>query len=77
MMIVSIGFAYSLIPQIILNHKNKKVFISNQTIFITTIGIIIACICYVTLNMFLTTIINAIVGSCWIYIGIQKLIYKK
>jgi len=77
MTVVSLMFIYSLFPQVVMNFRNKKVLISWQTIGITTIGILVVSICYLTMGMTFAGITNMSVGILWAFIGIQKLFYER
>ncbi len=75
--IVSIGFVYSLIPQIFLNFKIKQIQFSWQTIIITTVGIYVSAICNFSLDLHFTGITNLITGTCWLTLGIQKIFFER
>ena len=70
--ITSIGFSYSLIPQIVHCAKTHRVDITWQTIIITTTGLFALSMCMFSLNCYFTAITNLITYLCWCIIGIQK-----
>ena len=67
---------YALIPQIIKSNKEKKSLISIQTATITTLGMGIISIIYLTLNLIFSCIINFTATILWATILIQSIIYK-
>ena len=77
MTLVSIGFAYSLVPQMILVTKQKKVEIAWQTLIISSLGLWTYTVCFILLDQKLTGITNTLCASCWTYLLIAKIYYKK
>lgn len=77
MSIVTIGFGYSLIPQILYAIKNERVGIANQTTVITFIGLYITCIVYFSLAYYFTFVLTLFTGTCWLILFLLKLKYKK
>jgi len=75
--IVNITLAYALIPQVYKGFKDKKGHITFQTGLITTIGMYAIALTYFTLALFFSTIIATIVGTLWLILSIQTIIYKK
>jgi fatty acid desaturase len=75
--IVTLFFAYALIPQIVNGFKTKRKMITTQTSAITFIGMYILCFVYYTLNFFFSTTIAFITGTLWFILFIQSIIYKK
>jgi len=73
--VAALGFVYSLIPQIILNHQQSCVMMSWQTIIITSVGLYVFAICFFTLKLRFTAITNMFTAICWTIILIQKVIY--
>ena len=74
---ISIGFSYSLFPQLWYNYKHKEVAMSWQPILITGIGLLVYAYCLTTLGTVVAGITSATTGISWLAIGVQKLIYKK
>jgi len=77
LLIVSLGFAYALIPQIIMNYKMKIINIYWTLVLISTLGLFTMGVVLLTLNLILTPIINVISSLLWAIILIQKIVYKK
>ena len=71
----TVGFIYSLLPQILLNYQLKVVGISWQTIIITCVGLYIISFCMFTLKVYLFSIANILTAILWTTILIQKIIY--
>lgn len=74
--VASTAFAYSLIPQIIQSNKTKIVGLNWQTVIITIIGMITTSICAYSLQLYFTSIMNFIVTTCWIILGVMKYYYN-
>ncbi|HJX50017.1 MAG TPA: hypothetical protein VJ438_01000 [Candidatus Nanoarchaeia archaeon] len=74
--VVSLIFAYALIPQVIQGFKHKKGYINFQTALFNTIGMYLVVIAYSTLNLWLSTIIGTFNATMWLLLLIQKIIYK-
>lgn len=74
--IVSIIFSYSLLPQIMMSIKTKKVEISWQTIVITVVGVFSIAICYLIKELYFGSITQFITGICWMILGILKFKYN-
>lgn len=72
---VSVAFAYALVPQVIYSWKRKSVELSWQTLIITTIGICIMCVCFLTLGLYFTTVTNGTCGLLWITLLTMKIKY--
>ena len=72
---VTVGFIYSMLPQIFLNHQLQIVAISWQTIIITSIGLYIISFCMFTMKVYLFSIANMLTAILWTIILIQKIIY--
>lgn len=75
--IVVISFAYCLIPQICYAKKNKRVGISIQTLWVTSIGLYISVVCYVFNNMLFSGITSFITAFLWLILLIMKYKYKE
>ena len=74
--IVIIFFSYALVPQIIKGFKEKRKLIVFQTTLITSVGLFIISITYLTMNLFFSTIMAFITGTLWTILFIQGIIYK-
>lgn len=70
-------FGYSLVYQVYIGFKEKKGFLTIQTSLLTTIGLYALSIAYLTLNLYLSTIIGFFNGTMWFLLLIQRLVYKK
>lgn len=66
-------FAYSLIPQIIMNFQINDVVMAWQTIIFTNMGMFIMCVCLYSLRTYVSAIANTIQFTCWFIILMQKL----
>lgn len=75
--IIIIAFAYCLIPQLFYAKRNKRVGISYQTLWITSMGLYITVPCYVTNNMLFGGITSFITASLWLILLLMKMRYKK
>lgn len=71
----TVGFIYSMLPQILLNYQLKMVAISWQTIVITGIGLYIVAFCFFTLKLYFSSIANTLTAILWTVILVQKFIY--
>lgn len=74
--IVIIFFSYALIPQIIKGFKEKRKLIAFQTTSITSLGMFIISITYLTLDLLFSSIIAFITAIFWAILFIQGIIYK-
>jgi len=77
MTVVTIGFAYSLIPQIIKSTKEKQVAIAYQTLVICVIGVWTMAICFLTMGKSFTGIANMVTASAWSYLLVFKFFFIK
>ena len=77
LLIVSMFFAYALIPQIIMNYKIKIVNISWTFVFTSTVGLAVMGSTLLTLGLVMTPIINFISTFLWTIVLIQKIKYGK
>ena len=73
---VNIIFAYALIPQVYQGFKEKKGFINLQTGLLTALGMYTLAFVFFTLNLIFSTIMVIFVGTLWLSLLIQKIIYK-
>jgi len=69
-------FSYALVPQIYQGFKQKKGFINFQTALITSVGMYVLTITYLTLNLTFSTIMGFITGTLWAILLSQKIIYR-
>ena len=74
--IVVVLFSYALIPQIVYGFKNKKPTITFQTAIITSLGMYIIAITYLTIDLIFSTIMCLITGTLWLLLLIQRVIYN-
>ena len=76
--IAALMFGYSLVPQLIKNHKIRSAEqISWQLIILSLIGVILSAIACYTLKLFFTAGMNCIQILCWATMIYQKLHYKE
>ena len=74
---LSIIFAtYALIPQVLQGFKVKKKLITTQTSLIYTIAIYSVTIAFFTLELYFSAIMDFIMGTLWLILLIQSIIYK-
>jgi len=73
---VNIVFAYALIPQVYQGFKEKKGFINFQTGLLTAIGMYTLAFVFFTLDLMFSTIISIFIGTLWLSLLAQKIIYK-
>ncbi len=75
--IANIMFAYALIPQVYYGFKTRKGNLTFQTALITTLGLYVSCIAFITLNLIFSGIICMVNGTLWAILLIQKIVYWK
>jgi len=75
--IVSILFAYALIPQVIKGFREKKKHIAVQTGLINAAGMYAVAVAYASLGLIFSTIFGIITATLWLVLFIQSIIYKK
>lgn len=73
----SILFSYSLIPQVFKCIKEKKVQITNQTIGLTWLGVLLYNLCSFTLELYMSVALGTITFLCWTLLWILKYKYKE
>ncbi|MCR4284826.1 MAG: hypothetical protein NUV97_02150 [archaeon] len=76
-MIATILLSYALVPQVIYGFKKKKKFVVIQTSLLTTIGLLMLTISYISLELPLALISNSVAVILWMLILIQGSIYKE
>ena len=74
-MICTILFGYSLIPQIYHGFKHKKGTITFQTSLIISIGLLIVAYTFFTLGMIASSLINVVMASFWGILLFQRIKY--
>lgn len=75
--IANILFGYSLVYQVFKGFKEKKGFLALQTSFLTAIGLYALAVAYLSLNLFVSTVISTFNGTMWVLLFIQGIVYKK
>jgi len=75
--LANVLFGYSLIWQVYLGFRDKKGALSIQTSLLTAIGLFALAISFFSLNLILSTIIAVFNGTMWLFLLVQRLIYKK
>lgn len=74
--LANIVFALALIPQVIRGFKDKKGYLVLSSSIPTTIGLYVVSITFLSLNLIFSSIISFLVGTVWLTLLIQKLVYK-
>lgn len=74
--IAIIMFVYSLLPQIIFNFQHRAVFISWQTLVLTSVGLYTFSFCMWTMGLKLSSIANFLTAFGWSIMIIQKIFYS-
>ncbi|MBI2146950.1 hypothetical protein HYU19_00555 [Candidatus Woesearchaeota archaeon] len=69
-------FGYSLIYQVYQGFKHKKGFLSFQTSLLTTIGLAAMTVAYLTLHLYLSSVLSGFIGILWLLLMIQAILYK-
>lgn len=75
--VIAFLFGYALIPQIVYGFKLKKGLIDFKTGLITSVGLYITAVCFFTLGLFFSAILNIFSASCWLILFLQRLKYGK
>ncbi len=75
--IVSLVFAYAMIPQIIYGFKKKKGVITYQFSLLNMLSMVALIIAYYTLGLIFATIISFFILIGWTTLFIQKIVYKE
>ncbi|HUB92589.1 MAG TPA: hypothetical protein VL945_01370 [Candidatus Saccharimonadales bacterium] len=75
--LANILFGYSLTYQVYVGFKRKRGYLTLQTACLTTIGIYTLAICFFTLHLYLSTIVEIVTGTLWLALTIQRIVYKK
>jgi hypothetical protein len=75
--ICALLFGYALIPQVVQGFRKKKGVMTLQTAVITTAGLYILAVCFLTLEMYFSMAMNFLTGTLWLLLLIQRAIYKK
>ena len=74
--IANLLFSYALIFQVYHGFKTKKGHITIQTTLLTTIGLYVSCIAFLSLNLIFSGLSCFLNGTLWAILLIQGLIYK-
>jgi hypothetical protein len=74
--LVSVVFAYAIIPQIIYGFRKRRGVITYQFSILNILAMIVLTIVYFGLNLIFSTIISTIITIFWIILLIQKIKYK-
>jgi len=75
--VVAIALGYALIPQIIYGYRTKKGLISINTGVITSLGLYVLSVTFLTLDLIFSGVMNFIVASLWLTLLIQRIKYGK
>lgn len=76
LMICSLVFGFSLIPQVWFNFKNKICGIPYKTSIPTAIFMFLVTLVYISNDFWLSTLMGSITTLLWITISIQRHKYK-
>lgn len=74
--IVNLVFGYALIPQVYEGFKKRKGLVNLQTSFLTSICMYTVAIVVLTLHLYFTAAIDIIIGTFWVILFFQKIVYK-
>jgi len=74
--ICNIFLGYALVPTIYKGFKKKKVSFTIQTTLITTLGLYVLAFTFLTLGFYFSTVMNFIIGTLWLILWVQAIIYK-
>ncbi len=75
--VANVLFGYSLIYQVYRGFKEKKGTLTIPTSLLTTIGMFAMTIVYLSLNLYISTIIGLFNGTMWLLLLIQGIKYRK
>ena len=70
-------FTYSISNQVYYGFRKKKGLIVLQTSIITTLGLFALTIAFLTLDLYLSSVVSFINGALWYMLFLQRLIYEK
>lgn len=73
---LSIVFAYSLIPQVYRGFKDKKKYIVLQTAVITTTALYVQTVVFFTLQLVFTSIASLTIAILWTMLLVQSVVYE-
>lgn len=68
-------FGYSLAYQVYKGFKAKKGFLTVQASLLTTIGLYALAFSFLTLGLYISTLVSAFNGTMWLLLLVQRLIY--
>jgi hypothetical protein len=72
-----LAFSYALVPQVIQGFRQKKSFVNMQTSAITSAGMCVMTVTYLTMELFVSTIIGIVTASLWLALLFQGIRYGK
>ncbi|MFH1207406.1 MAG: hypothetical protein V1668_02255 [Patescibacteria group bacterium] len=75
--IVSASIAFSIVPQIYSNYKNKTGGVISATTSVSFVGAYLIAFAFFTLELYLSFIIIVLNGTFWLILFIQGQRYKK
>ena len=75
--IVHVIFAYSLVYQVYHGFKHKKPAIAIQTALLTSLGLYTLAFVFITLSLYFSAISSFTVGTLWLILLFQTIIYKR
>jgi hypothetical protein len=75
--VVSVVFSIALIPQIIDGYKYKRGGINILTSMPTFTGLYVISFVYYTLSLYFSSFVSIFMGTLWLILFIQRVIYKK
>ena len=74
--VITVLFSYALIPQISHGFKHKKKTITLQTSLITFVGLYAIGICFLTLGLYYSALMDFLAGTLWFIIFLQGILYR-
>jgi hypothetical protein len=75
-MVCSLMFSISLLPQVLFNYKNKLYEIPYKTSVTTSIFVGISTLVYASNNFWLSVLMGTFTTGIWGFIAIQRYIYR-
>jgi hypothetical protein len=75
--IANVLFGYSLFYQVFRGFKEKRGFLALQTSFLTSIGLYAVAFVYLSLKLYISTVIAFLSAIFWTLLFIQGLVYEK
>ena len=77
MTLVSICFAYSLVPQLVQSTKAREVSFNWQTLWINSLGLCVMSGCFIMKQMPMTSLTTGLTAVCWSYLLVAKIKFRK